>query len=88
MKIFTTPRFERRLKAFIGLHPDLSKTVRKRMKEIANNPFSLNLKTHKLSGLLKECFASRVTYGYRIVFVVDNNELCFIDIGSHDEIYE
>lgn len=87
MRIFTTPRFEKRLKVFVISHPDLSKIVHKRMKEIAYNPFSLNLKTHKLSGYLKDCFASRITYGYRIVFTVNDNELCFIDVGSHNEVY-
>lgn len=87
MKIFTTPRFEKRLKVFIDSRPDLSKTVRKRMKEIASNPFSANLKTHKLSGYLKGCFASKINYGHRIVFTVNDDELCFIDIGSHDEVY-
>ncbi len=87
MKIFTTPRFEKRLKIFISFRPDLSKVVQQRMREIASNPFSLNLKTHKLSGHLKECFASKINYGYRIVFTVNDDELCFIDIGSHDEVY-
>jgi len=87
MRIFTTPRFEKRLKIFINSHPDLSKIVQKRMKEVANNPFSVNLKTHKLSGYLKDCFASRITYDHRIVFIIDDDELCFIDIGSHNEVY-
>ncbi len=87
MRIFTTPRFEKRLHAFIKLHPDLSKITQQRMKEIASNPFSVNLKTHKLSGYLKDCFASKINYGHRIVFTVNGNELCFIDIGSHDEVY-
>lgn len=87
MRIFTTPRFEKRLKVFVNSNPDLSKIVRKKMKEIARNPFSLNLRTHKLSGLLKDCFASGITYNYRITFIIAENELCFIDIGSHDEVY-
>ncbi len=57
------------------------------MKEIASNPFSVNLKTHKLSGYLKECFASKINYAHRIVFTVNDDELCFIDVGSHDEVY-
>jgi len=87
LRIFTTPRFEKRLKIFIKSRPDLSKTVQQKMKEIANNPFSINLKTHKLSGHLKECFASKINYGHRIIFTVNGDELCFIDVGSHDEVY-
>lgn len=87
MKIFATPRFERRLKAFLYLHQDLLKITRKKMKEIAHDPFASNLKTHKLSGYLKYCFASSITRHYRIIFTVNGDELCFIDIGSHDEVY-
>lgn len=87
MRIFTTPRFEKRLSIFINSHPDLLKVARKTMKEIADNPFSLHLKTHKLSGSLRGCFASKITYGYRIIFTIKGDELCFIDVGSHDEIY-
>lgn len=87
MKIFTTPRFEKRLKIFIESHPDLTNTVQKRMKEIAKNPFSATLKTHKLTGYLKDCFGSKITFGSRIIFTINNEELCFIDIGSHDQVY-
>ena len=87
MKIFTTPRFEKRLKIFMKSRPELTQIAQQRMNEIANNPFSANLKTHKLSGYLKECFASKMNYGHRIVFTVNGDELCFIDIGSHDEVY-
>ena len=87
MRIFTTPRFEKRLHAFIKSRPDLSNVTKQKMKEIANNPFSTILKTHKLSGYLKDCFASKINYGYRVIFTISGDELCFIDIGSHDEVY-
>jgi mRNA-degrading endonuclease YafQ of YafQ-DinJ toxin-antitoxin module len=87
LKIFTTSRFEKRLKIFIASHPDLANTVRKKMKEIAKNPFSSTLKTHKLTGYLNDCFGSKITFGSRIIFTMNNEELCFIDIGSHDQVY-
>ncbi len=87
MRILTTPRFEKRLHIFINSRPDLSGITQKKMNEIAKNPFSANLKTHKLSGYLKDCFASKISYNHRIVFIINGDELCFIDIGSHDEVY-
>lgn len=86
-KILTTHRFERRLVSFVKSHPDLSRGVKMTMKNIATDPFDRHLKTHKLSGPLKECFASSVTYGYRIIFIMDDDSICFLDIGSHDEVY-
>ncbi|HDQ16659.1 MAG TPA: type II toxin-antitoxin system mRNA interferase toxin, RelE/StbE family [Candidatus Vogelbacteria bacterium] len=87
MKIFTTPRFEKRLKVFLKFRPDLKEKVRETMNHITSNPFASNLKTHKLSGQLKRYHSSRITYEYRIIFILEEDELCFIDIGSHDKVY-
>ena len=86
-KILTTGRFERRLVSFVKSHPDLSRRVKAAMKRIAADPFDPHLKTHKLSGPLRGCFASSVTYGYRVVFIEDDESVCFLDVGSHDEVY-
>jgi len=87
MKIFTTPRFEKRLKLFLSSHPYFKNTLKEKMKMISDNPFDTSLGTHKLSGILKDCFAAKITHNYRIIFTIDKDELCFIDIGSHDQIY-
>ena len=88
MRIYTTSRFERRLKSFLKSRPDLSDKVRGAIADITATPFSRHLKTHKLSGPLKRCLAARITHGYRIIFLLTDDELCFIDIGSHDELYK
>ena len=46
------------------------------------------LKTHKLSGKDKECWAFWINYSYRIKFTFsDDGDVLFLDIGTHD-IYE
>jgi mRNA interferase YafQ len=87
MRISTTERFERRLVRFIKAHPELISKVQKTMNDLSADPFTPYLKTHKLTGSLKECHACRVTYEYRVIFILDKDSLCFIDIGSHDEVY-
>jgi len=87
MKLFVTSRFEKRLKVFLRKRPNLSRPVQKTMKDIAKDPFAKHLKTHKLSGILGECYASAISYDYRIVFVHNGESVCFIDIGSHDSVY-
>ena len=87
MKIFTTPRFEKRLELFLNSHPDFSDILKEKMQEISNNPFAMLLNTHKLSGILKNCFSAKITHNYRIIFTINRDELCFIDIGSHDQVY-
>ncbi len=86
-RIVTTCRFDKRLVAFAKSHPDLSGRTKRTMKSIVANPFEPHLKTHRLGGLLKECFAASITYGYRIIFSVDDDSVCFLDIGSHDDVY-
>ena len=86
-KILLTSRFERRLSLFVKLHPDQRDKVRIKMKVIAINPFKTSLRTHKLSGTLTGCLSSNITYQYRIVFLLSNKEIKFLDIGSHGEVY-
>ena len=80
----TTPRFERKLKIFSVHHPDLVLKVKQIMKAIVIDYRHPSLKTHRLSGNLKKCYASSITYQFRVVFVVEKDSICFLDIGDHD----
>jgi mRNA-degrading endonuclease YafQ of YafQ-DinJ toxin-antitoxin module len=84
MKVKVSPRFEKNYKK-------LPKEVKERAKQreliFRENPFDSRLKTHKLSGRDKECWAFSVDYSYRIKFIfLNDEEILFLDIGTH-EIY-
>ena len=50
--------------------------------------FDKRLKTHHLKGNLKEYYAFSISYSDRIVFrLLDDEEILFIEIGSHDICY-
>lgn len=53
------------------------------------NPFNNSLKTHKLSGQLKQLWSFSVEYNLRVIFSFEdkNRKAIFIDIGTHDEVY-
>ncbi|HAX78274.1 MAG TPA: hypothetical protein DCY88_21245 [Cyanobacteria bacterium UBA11372] len=54
-----------------------------------NDSFEKSLKTHKLSGKLKEFWSFSIEYDERILFYfTDDGKAVFVDIGSHDEVYE
>jgi len=56
--------------------------------DIFQTPFDPSLRTHKLSGRLKDLWSFTVEYDLRIVFYfVDENKAVFIDIGTHNEVY-
>lgn len=86
-RVLSTPRFERRLSAFLARHPGLVSRVKEVMTVLAGDNKSARLKFHKLGGLLKGSFAASISYEHRIVFVLSRDEICFIDIGTHDDVY-
>ena len=52
------------------------------------NPFHPLLRTHKLKGKLKDCYAFTVAYDLRIIFYFeDSDHAVLIALGTHDEVY-
>jgi mRNA-degrading endonuclease YafQ of YafQ-DinJ toxin-antitoxin module len=54
------------------------------------DPFDPRLKTHKLSGKLKELWSFSVEYDLRVIFYFTKDKpkrAIFVDIGNHDEVY-
>jgi addiction module RelE/StbE family toxin len=53
-----------------------------------SDPFDTRLKTHKLTGELKELYSFSIDYDFRIIFFFyESNKVIFTDIGTHDEVY-
>ncbi|MEW6042139.1 MAG: type II toxin-antitoxin system YafQ family toxin [Elusimicrobiota bacterium] len=86
-KIYITKTFDRRIKQFLRSHPELENEIKQKLDLLIRNPFDPQLRTHKLSGRLKNEFAFRLTYEYRIFFVLVGFNIYLTNIGSHDEIY-
>lgn len=52
------------------------------------NPFDSQLKTHKLSGKLKDLWSFSVDFSIRIIFYFESKDLVtFVDIGNHEDVY-
>ena len=54
------------------------------------DPFDPRLKTHKLSGQLKNLWSFTIQYDLRVVFYFTKDKpkkAIIIDIGSHNEVY-
>ena len=85
--ILTTGRFEKRLTTFVHRHPELASETKSMMQLIATDPYAAPLRTHRLKGILAGCLASRLSRGFRIVFVLEAECVVFVDIGTHDEVY-
>ena len=69
-------------------HPDLIAKFEERLNIFVQNPFEPTLRTHRLSGELKDLWAMSITYQYRLIFkFLPKNKVLLIDLGTHDEVY-
>ena len=61
-----------------------------RLELFINDPFDPKLKTHKLSGKLKNLWSFSVENNVRVVFFFTDDKpkkAVFVDVGSHNEVY-
>jgi len=86
-KLYLTQTFQRRVKVFLKRHPELESALIDKLDLVISNPFTPLLKTHKLSGKLRSHWAISLTYEYRILFIIENDNIYLTNIGSHDEVY-
>ncbi len=83
MKIIYGSKFEREYKKLPWRIKDLTEEKEKIFRE---NLFDPRLKTHKLSGKLKDFWAFSVDYKYRIIFEIskDKKTIYFHSVSDHD----
>ena len=79
-----TRAFKRRIKG----NTVLESRFWQRLETFQNNPFDQTLRTHKLSGRLKDLRSFSIEYDLRVVFTfVAEDRALFVDIGTHEEVY-
>ncbi|PSB62392.1 type II toxin-antitoxin system mRNA interferase toxin, RelE/StbE family [Chroococcidiopsis cubana CCALA 043] len=84
---FSSP-FKRAFKKRIQGNVELEARFWQKLEQFTIDPFAPSLKTHKLSGKLKEFWSFSVDYNERVLFYfVEEGKAMFVDIGSHDEVY-
>ncbi len=81
MTIYYSSKFAKEYKKL----PQKVKAVAEKREIIFNkDPFDPRLKTHKLTGKLKEYWAFSIDYQYRIIFEFRNNNIIwFHSVGTH-----
>ncbi len=88
-KLLFPESYIKRERLFIKKHPDLVERYKKVLRLLELDPFHPTLKLHKLKGKFDNKHAVSINYVYRVViaFVITKDEIIFIDIGHHDEVY-
>jgi addiction module RelE/StbE family toxin len=89
MDIAFSSSFKRAFKKRIKNKKEIEELFWESIALFIQDPFHPLLKTHKLSGNLKNLWSFSVTYDVRVIFFFEDNnkKAIFIDIGSHDEVY-
>jgi len=59
-----------------------------RLEVLMRDPFDPRLRTHKLSGALKEMWSFSVEHDLRVLFYfAGDQKVVLVNIGTHDEVY-
>ena len=65
----------------------LFKQIEKQLILFESNEKHPSLRIHKLKGRLKDYWSLSVGMGIRMIYFIEDDEACFVDIGTHDEVY-
>lgn len=85
MKIYYSGRFAREYRK---LAREIKKIAETREAIFRSNPFESTLKTHKLTGKLKNYWSFSLDPKHRVIFeFVNGEEIWFLSVGSHS-IYD
>ena len=88
-KLIYTEKYIKKATKFVKKHPELIGQYEKTLKLLELNPYHPSLRLHKLSGRLSELYSVSINITYRISinFIVDDDKIIPISIGTHDEVY-
>lgn len=88
-ELVITESYKKKAKKFFSKHPEVVKQYGKVLKLLCLNPQHPSLRLHKLSGKLEGIFSVSINISYRMLinFIIKDNQIVPIDVGSHDDVY-
>ena len=85
--------FTRAFKRLVRQNPQIRPQIELTLQQLAEDPFHLSLRTHKLKGDLSGRWSCSINYNSLILFRFvtnpdsDEEEILLLTLGSHDEVY-
>lgn len=85
--------FIRAFKRVTKRRPNLQKDIENTLRLLSKDPFSPQIKVHKLKGKLSGAWACSAGYDLHIIFDFikvkgqKEDDILLIEIGTHDEVY-
>jgi mRNA interferase YafQ len=90
-ELIRTTRFVRTMRRYLKRHRDAELGVREALQMLSADAFDPRLKTHKLTGELKDVWACSAGFDLRILFefvqIDDAETILLLTAGTHDEVY-
>ena len=88
-KILYTQSYIRRARKFAKRHPDLLGQYEKTLRLLEANPSHPSLRLHKLEGKLEGLYSVAINMTYRISleFIIKDDTVIPVDVGTHDDTY-
>jgi addiction module RelE/StbE family toxin len=89
-EIIYTDLYIKKVEKFFKKHSDLSNQYEKTIELLELNPYHPSLRLHKLTGKLSGLYSISINITYRlsIEFIMQDDKIIPVDIGTHDEIYK
>ncbi len=86
IKILSSRRYEKSLEKFKKQHLELKNQYSKTLFLLEVNPFHPSLRLQKLQGNLQEFYPVSINMKCRILldFIIQDDQIILLDIGSHD----
>ena len=93
MKLVWSSKFTRAARKLARRNPELLDQLEAALRQLEDDPYHSALRTHKLSGGFKGCWACSAGYDFRVVFEFVRPqkgaeiEIHLLNLGTHDEVY-
>ena len=88
-KLVFPESYIRRARKFLRKHPEIHSQYRKTLELLELDPHHPSLRLHSLQGNLSGLSSVSINISYRIVLelIIEEDEIIFINIGKHDQVY-
>ncbi len=88
-EIVLTDKYKKKAISFLKRHPQLFSQYKKTLIQLQKDPTHPSLRLHKLHGKLQDLYSVSINMKFRILleFIVKDDRIILIHIGSHDQMY-
>ncbi len=88
IKVAYSPAFKRAYKKTLKNNSSRQILFQQKISLFLQDPFHPQLRTHKLSGVLKDFYSFSIEYDLRVIFYfISDTEVVLENIGTHNEVY-